>query len=361
MRDPHVVAYLLGPIALYPMVLWGISALLMAEAGRVEREPLRVSFETEIFEPLEGPPFEHTSGGIADLERGRLDLVVVPDGPGLTLHYDSERPRSERAAKTAKKRLRAHAMGRLRDEAAVAAPDAFSTWEIERVPIGGVEAVVGHLVGALVPGVAALMMMLGSVYPAVAVVVVEREQGTIETLLVTPVPRWAPLVGKALAATLAILLSAVGNAVALRLTVVHMLTLLTDGDLPSLPLFPGQLALAFPVVAATAFLVAAGSILLVLPAKTFKDGEMILTVMVGFAMIPLIGGMLAAVAGRADEALRIPLANATAVGARALTNELTWEAAAFATVENTALGMILLAIAGRVVARADLSGRKAGP
>ncbi|MBA2319571.1 MAG: hypothetical protein H0V89_00315 [Deltaproteobacteria bacterium] len=360
MRDPHVVAYLLGPIALYPMVLWGISALMLAEARRVERQTLRVEAVGEVPAPLHQPPFVPATGGLDALAAGRVDLVVTTEGDGLVLHYDSERPRSDRAATTAKKRLREFAMDELRARAEDVAPDAFVTWEIERVAAGGVAAVVGHLVGALVPGVAALMMMLGSVYPAVAVVVVEREQGTIETLLVTPVPRWAPLVGKVFAATLAILASAIGNAIALRLTVVHMLALMSDGELPSLPLFPAQLALAFPPVAATAFLVAAGSILLVLPAKTFKDGEMILTVMVGLAMVPLIGGMLAAVAGRADEVVLVPLANATAIGARALTDELTWEVAALATVENGLLGVLLLAVAGRLVARADLSGRKAG-
>jgi hypothetical protein len=357
-RDPHVVAYLLGPIALYPMLLWGISALFMAEAARVEREPLRVAVVGQAPPPLEQAPFVATAGDLAALARGDVDLVVEASERGATLHHDGNRPRSQRAADTAKKRLRDLGMARLKEQAGGRARGAFAVWHVEREAVGGVEAVTGHAIAALVPGIAALMMMLGAIYPAVAVVVAEREQGTLETLLVTPVPRWAPLLGKAAAATLAVFASAIGNAVALRLTVVHMLALMADDDLPPIPIWPVDLALALPVVAATSFLIASAAILAVLPAKTFKDGEMILTLVMALAMIPAIAGMLSVVAGRAADVTWIPLANATAVGASALIGELTWQRAWLATLENGVLGGLLLAVAGALVARADLSGRR---
>lgn len=56
--------------------------------------------------------------------------------------------------------------------------------------------VIGKLVGGVLPYIFIAFGFLGCMYPAIDLFTGEKERGTIETLLTTPVPRWKILFGK---------------------------------------------------------------------------------------------------------------------------------------------------------------------
>ena len=57
---------------------------------------------------------------------------------------------------------------------------------------------IGELVGGFLPYIFIAFGFMGCMYPAIDLFTGEKERGTIETLLTTPVSRWQFLVGKML-------------------------------------------------------------------------------------------------------------------------------------------------------------------
>ena len=59
----------------------------------------------------------------------------------------------------------------------------------------------GMVLGSIVPLVLVLMTITGAIYPAIDLTAGERERGTLETLLVCPVPPMELITGKYLVVT----------------------------------------------------------------------------------------------------------------------------------------------------------------
>ena len=363
LRDPHVAAYLLAPIALYPMLVWGGIQLGLYEEGRREREPIRVevSGPAALVDALSEAPFTPATGGLPALEGGELDVLVQASAQGeawhAELHHTSTRARSRRGLDEVRQALSELRAERLAALAADARVDTalLAGARIHEEPVNGVEAFVASVVAVLIGYIAAFAMLLSSIYPAIDVVVAERERGTLETLLLAAVPRWALLLGKALSCTTLVALAALGNMASLALTMAHLRALVfEDLDLRAgLAPEPWMLIAALPVLVSTALLVSSLAIAVVLPARTFKEGEMIATsaVMVGF--LPGVAAVIALIAGETTGLLALPFANLIVVLHRALTGELAAWMVLGPTLENTLLAAVALAGAAALAGRED--------
>lgn len=366
LRDPHVVAYLLGPLALYPMLFWGTSQLAMDQQARFEREPVRIEVEAspEIALALSDGRFVTVSGGVDGVRDGTVDVRVSGTDDALVLHHSSTRPRSVRALSAVRNRLQALREERLvaRAVAAGIAAETLRPWTVRQDQRGGVLDGVTQMLSAAIAGLAGLSMLLAAVYPTIVVVVGEREQGTLETLLVSAAPRWALLAGKAAACTILVSAAAFGNGASLHLTLVHLLALVLPEGALALAVPPADLVLAAPAVVSGAFLATSLCMASVLPARTFKDAELAATFAILLGMAPMTLAMLAVFSGNEEAATWVPLANVVVVGAHALDGRIDVVAAALATLENTAIGALVLLAIGWVTARADLggAGRRAG-
>ncbi|HEV3299601.1 MAG TPA: ABC transporter permease subunit, partial [Planctomycetaceae bacterium] len=76
-----------------------------------------------------------------------------------------------------------------------------------------------HSLSALVPLILILMTITGAVYPAIDLTAGERERGTLEMLVASPVPRMQLLLGKYFAVLIVALLTAVVNLAAMMVTI----------------------------------------------------------------------------------------------------------------------------------------------
>ncbi len=363
LRDPHVVAYLMAPIVLYPMILWGALQLSLYEEGRKEREPIRVEVTgpAPIVDALSEAPFVAGSGGLAALDADTLDVIVEVEADGeawtATVHHASTRPRSRRGldevraalGRVRKRRLQALA------EAAGVAPEVLDPPDVVEEPLNGVESFVAGVAALIVGYIGAFAMLLSAIYPAIDVVVAEREKGTLETMLLVPTPRFAILVGKAVGCATLVGLAALGNMGSLWLTLGHMASLM-PGDVEievQLGSEPLSMLLALPALAATALLVSSIAILAVLPARTFKEGEVIVTTAVMSGLLPIIVLLVAVLAGESEWLWWLPVANLMLVLQRALMGELSVLLAVGVTLEGLVLAGLALAAAAALAGRED--------
>jgi len=368
LRDPHVIIFLAFPLILYPMMIWGGVQLAMLEQGWSEGQTYQIGADgpADFLALLDDhEQIERVPGGIEALERGELDAVAVATETGESLqtvvHHRSQDRRSRAAEKLIRRELR-----KLRTDrtAALAAAhglneDDLSPLEIESEVLTGDAEWLGAIMATIVSIMAPMSMLITGIYPAVELVVSERERGTLETTLVAPSPRSMVLLGKVLACTFLMLVAAAGNLFALGLTLSHLNLLVLESDsiwyVP--PLLP--MLLSLPAVFASAVLCASGLMLSMIPARNFKEGEYAGSIVLMIGIVPILGAAIALMADGGNGLLAVPLANTVIVLHHAVMGTLTVVAALAVTAENALVAGVVLAIGAAITNREDylLAGR----
>ncbi len=154
------------------------------------------------------------------------------------------------------------------------------------------ERMAGAVLGQIVPLILIIMTITGAIYPAIDLTAGERERGTLETLMVAPVPTVDLIAGKFIVVTIIGMLSAVLNLLSIGGTIYlgGLGSLLTQGTQLTIPLssLGWILVLLLPLaVMFSAMLLAVCSF-----ARSFKEAQnYIVPVMMG-ALIPGVVGIL---------------------------------------------------------------------
>jgi ABC-2 type transport system permease protein/sodium transport system permease protein len=144
----------------------------------------------------------------------------------------------------------------------------------------------------LVPLILILMTITGAVYPAIDLTAGERERGTLESLIATPIPRFAVLTAKYLAVLTVAVLTALMNIVAMTITV-HS-TGLASILFGAGGLSPLAVIQVFGLMVMFAAFFSAVLLALTSFARSFKEAQAYLIPLMLFAMTP---GFLSAVPG----------------------------------------------------------------
>ena len=306
LRDFHVLVYSIGfPLLFYPLLVWGIFQLSLLDEGKAEREPPRVVWQGPETDGilLLGEPVQVVEGNQDTLARGEIDLIATAETQGealtVTLWHDSTRGRSRRALEVVTERLETLKETRMGAVAIRFAIDEslIQDQDVVKENLAPPARMRAWLIGQALPGMLLLIMLISALYPAVEVIVGERERGTLETTLSSSAPRHKILAGKVMCVVVLTLIAAVGNAAAMGLTLLHVMSLLagqgdTDEDLTSLAVHWDQLLLTLPVILATAIFIAATMVVAVLPARSFKGGQnsgtVALSIGMGLAMVAFL-------------------------------------------------------------------------
>ncbi|MEQ1507519.1 MAG: hypothetical protein ABMB14_35140, partial [Myxococcota bacterium] len=366
-RDPHVLVFLLFPIVLYPLLLWASLQLSAADEGWRDAQSWRID--------VDGPP-ELVDAVLADdtrvdagpdpaaaLDDGRVDLVVrtevtTEDGAdrwATELRYTATRPRSNAARRAVEARLGQLRQRRLAQRATAAGltPEALDPYEL-RVEIGeGSKSLLGWIAGMLVSTLLPTSLLLSGLYPAIDIVVGERDRGTIETTLVSA-SSWRVLaVGRVVATIGFMLAGALGNAIGLSLTVGSLAVAFTH-DASAVWIPPLSSLEAVPAVLATAAFVTGVLFVALLPARTFKEGEWLGSIVMMGALAPIVVAIAPLLGGEASLAvLALPMANTSVALARSIDGTARWADVVVPTLVNGGLALALLWFAARVVSSED--------
>jgi sodium transport system permease protein len=360
-RDPHVLLFLLFPIAVYPLMLWAALQLGAVDSGWQERQAWRVDVQgpdSVVSALLEGNTA--ADGGLEGLDAGTVDLVATTEAPNeaewtVTLTHTSRRPRSVAALRHAEARLRQLRGDRLAERAAAAGipEERLEPLIIEAAVAGGTSSVFQWLIGLILAVLLPTSLMMSGLYPAIDMMVGDRERGTIETTLVTAGPRWILSLGRVAAILLFEAVGVLGNMLGIALTA-SSLSVTLAADALEIWLPPLSFLFALPALAATALCVTGGLMVALLPARTFKEGEWLGSVVLLLAIGPLVAAIPALVSDDGPGlVLFLPMANTTIALARALEGTMTWAVAVVPVVVNGGIGVALLALATRVVDSED--------
>ncbi len=219
-------------------------------------------------------------------------------------------------------------------------PTLITPFDVKRENVAPPEKVGGNLLGGIVPYIIILLCFTGAMYPAMDLTAGEKERGTMETLLCSPVPRINLVLGKflvvltgslsamvlslasmgisAVAAGL-IFLHAHGGAEKLATAAAHAkASAVAMPTIDPLGLF-GVVAMVFPV----AVLFSALLFTISLFAKSYKEAQSYTAPMIFFVIMPAVVGMLPGIELNARLAL-VPILNLSLVCKEMLSGVWHW-------------------------------------
>ncbi len=197
------------------------------------------------------------------------------------------------------------------------------------------------------------MLAMGTFYSALDAVVGERERGTLETLLVSPLERGEILLGKYAWVLSASVVTLVLNLASMALFLGFLLQLVDIGEDVQVQIAPGAFGLIFVTAILTAALLSAVLMTAAIPAKTYREGQATLTPLYLMTMAP---GLIVASSQQPFTVKQacVPLLNSCALFEAALKGEATVATVGITWVVLVAVTAAVLAVAARIVSREDI-------
>jgi len=274
-RDAHVLAFsVLFPVLLYPLLVWGVSGLLLHEAGHGDA-PVRVEVRGADGADTLAAALGEAGAEVVAAEAGpvpaRLEdavdaVVEVHPEQGVTVHVVASEVGGRRARALVRRAV------------AQVTAQAVADWtgpplpRVKRVAAASPGETSRALMSRVLPGMLLAAVWLGAIYPTVEVVVGERARGTLETTRVTTPHAQAVRVGKAAAVLTFVGVAGLGNLGAMGVTLGQLFAWLgrpLEGPWPG----PGALVLGGLAVVGTALVATSVLVAVAGFARTVLEGQ----------------------------------------------------------------------------------------
>jgi len=200
-------------------------------------------------------------------------------------------------------------------------------FDIHQQNVVSAEKVAGETYGGLIPYLAILMCMTGAMYPAMDLTAGEKERGTMETILSSPIKRTHLVFGKFLlvltaslaTATLSVISMGASFAILARLTPVEG----AAESFPVMPMHAQTIVAVFAMALPVAVLFSAVLITISLFARSFKEAQSYLTPMTFIVLIPAVAAVLPGLELTPKLAL-IPILNVSLLCKELVTGTYHW-------------------------------------
>ena len=374
LRDRRtIITLVLMPLLIYPLLSMTLQRFLLSKAAEAQsRYLIGVASEaegyllTEILEDQRSqPPPEMVEAGEGEAARlepvlahgmtpeellaaGEIDVAasIESDEPlELRLTATGDNPASTRALQILVQRIQWFNDALLRERLAeFTGREVRPAVVLESRTIGARQA--QPLLATVVPLVLVLMTITGAVYPAIDLTAGERERGTIEALIASPIPRSQVLLAKYVAVVTVALLTAVANLGAMFLT-------LWSGGLMQFLVGPSERMPWLAILQILALLVLFSgffsAVLLALTsfARSFKEAQAYLIPLMLLALTPGILSLMPGVHLTASMAV-VPLVSIVLLARDVLAGEVDTMAATAAVLSTAAYAAAALGVAARL-------------
>jgi len=232
-------------------------------------------------------------------------------------------------------------------------------FDIKEQNVASPEKTTGEIVGGVVPYIVILLCLTGAIYPAIDLTAGEKERGTMETILSSPVSRTDLVFGKfftVLTASLATaFLAVLSMSVSLGIGR-GLLMSLTDGGRAggfTLSINPESVAAVFVMVLPLAVLFSAALLAIALYAKSYKEAQSYLQPMTILVVVPTIVSVLPGVELSARLAL-VPILSTSLVSKEILMGTYHWNYIALIFISSCVYAAAALSIAVKLFEREDV-------
>jgi sodium transport system permease protein len=219
------------------------------------------------------------------------------------------------------------------------------------------EKVAGAIVGGFLPYFIIILCLTGAMYPAMDLTAGEKERGTIETILCSPVSRVHLVLGKFLmvftASVCTGILALTSMGASFHFAKAMLATMLSNGKTMELSIGLKAVAAIFFMVLPLAVLFASGLLAVSLFAKSYKEAQSYISPLMMVVIIPAIIAILPGTELDARLSL-IPILNTSLVCKEIATGTYHWHSIGLIFVSTTVYAAIALTIAVKLFQREDV-------
>ncbi len=238
-------------------------------------------------------------------------------------------------------------------------PELLTPFSLERENVAPPERVGGSIIGGFIPYIVILLCFTGAMYPAMDLTAGEKERGTMETLLCTPVARVDLVLGKflmVLTGSLATVILA-GLSAAITLPIGSALLAAPAGLGPGAPgggvglsVDPAGLLASLVLILPVAVLFAATIFTLALFARTQKEAQSTISPLIVVVILPALAALLPGVELTPGLAL-VPILNVALASKALVSGIFDWGALALIFGSTSIYAGFALALAVRMFGR----------
>ncbi len=305
-----LISMIVVPVAAMPLLFYVIGFFMSSAEKRAGAEATTIALRgpealPELAGFLKKSGFEMAAQG--DLRAAvqnkqiaaGVELVARAGGvPEVRIYTDETRQGSGMAARNIRKALDTfkEELVRGRLEALRVSTALLKPFTVKEVNVAPQRKMAGFFWGGILGYIVVLLMFSGGMYPVIDMTAGEKERRTLEIFLAAPAGREEIVLGKLLAATTAVFVTAL-------LSVTSMVVSLRYSDFGKqgrqLKEIAGQIPLDAPTIglvllalAPMAVMAASLMIAIALLAKSFKEAQSYLTPLVMAVVFPLVAGML---------------------------------------------------------------------
>ncbi len=220
-----------------------------------------------------------------------------------------------------------------------------------------------HKVGSsvlagLIPYLVILLSITGAMYPATDLTAGEKERGTMETILCSPVSRTDLVLGKFLVVTTTALATSMLAVLAMGFSFLYAKSAGAGMPLDSASIFQlnidaGAVIAVFAMVLPLVMFFSAVLLTIALFAKSYKEAQSYLSPLMIVVILPAVMSMMPGVELNMETAL-VPILNTSLVSKEIVTGTYPWEYIFFIFGSSTVYAAIALAVAVKLFNREDV-------
>jgi len=350
-----LISTVLVPLFFFPIIMVGFTALAVVMVGKAKEETPKIMIlggedspqliaSIKRLDSLEIVPYaENWKDEISNKEiRAALEIppgfqTALEDGEAkiVRIYYYEGEMKSSFGVERIERFLKDYRDQVVKERlAAKNVPTSMLTpFEIQQENVAPPEKVSGATVGGFIGYMVVLLCMTGAMYPAIELTAGEKERGTMETILSSPISRMNLVLGKFLLVLSAALATAALSVMSMGISFsllrrFNMSSGRGDAAALLLQLGPKAVASIFLMALPMAVLFSAVLMTIALFAKSHKEAQSYLTPMTFLVVIPAVASLLPGVELTPKLAL-IPILNTSLVCKEIMTgtyhwNSITW-------------------------------------
>lgn len=250
--------------------------------------------------------------------------------------------------------------------------DVVKPFDVRRQNVAPPEKVGGNFIGGIIPYIIIILCFTGAMYPAIDLTAGEKERGTMETLLCSPVHRVNIVLGKFLMvmtaslATMGLTMASTAVTLAAGATffsggrgaaAAQAATTAAKGAVATVPsIDPMGIFGVFAMVAPVAVLFAALQLTIALAAKSYKEAQSYISPLIIVVIMPAMLGMLPGIELSAKTAL-VPILNLSLACKEMLSGVWHWHYLALIFGSTCVYAAVALGLCVRMFNREDVMFR----
>jgi sodium transport system permease protein len=372
-----LISTVLVPLFLFPIMIVGFSALAVVMVGQAKKEtpqimilggedspqllaalrkveslevvPYRADWKEQISDKEIRAALEIPSGFQAALEKDQVKTVKI-------YYYEGEM-KSSFGADRIEKFLKDYRDQVVKDRLAAknVPPSVLTPFDIHQENVAPPEKVSGATLGGFIGYMVVLLCMTGAMYPAIELTAGEKERGTMETILSSPISRMNLVLGKFLLVLSAALATAALSVMSMGISFSALRRFSVSSERGEaagllLQLGPKAVASIFMMALPLAVLFSAVLMTIALFAKSYKEAQSYLTPMTFVVVIPAVASLLPGVELTPKLAL-IPILNTSLVCKEIMSGIYHWDSIALIFASTCVYAAVALFLAFKTFQR----------